>query len=220
MRKSRILILLTLLCVLVLVATGLFACKRREEVDPNAGRVVAVATAMDTVYAAMLSSDGSVGTNFFTLNATGSYESGDVTYGFNVGGTFDVTQNNRDDDKRSQLLVEVKKGSAEVFLLYYSEGSLYIDFPPYARRGVISDFNLAEVVHEIAGQKDNGVIKTVADSLPLIASRIFTSCHCYSTEAGDRYVFDLSYSRLERGLYPLGTSFRVASDGGRDRLAG
>ena len=184
------------MCVLVLVATGLFACKRREEVDPNAGRVVAVATAMDTVYAAMLSSDGSVGTNFFTLNATGSYESGDVTYGFNVGGTFDVTQNNRDDDKRSQLLVEVKKGSAEVFLLYYSEGSLYIDFPPYARRGVISDFNLAEVVHEIAGQKDNGVIKTVADSLPLIASRIFTSCHCYSTEAGDRYVFDLSYSRL------------------------
>ena len=196
MRKPRILFILTFLCVLVLAVTGLFACKKPQPVDPNEGRVVAVATAMDAVYAAMLSSDGSVNTNFFTLRATGSYEVGDVVYGVNLSGTFDVTQNNRDDDKRSQLLVEVKKGSAEVFLLYYSEGQLYIDFPPYARRGMISDFNLAEVVHELAGQKDSGVVRTVADTLPLIASRIFTSCHCFTTDAGDRYVFDLSYTRL------------------------
>ncbi len=72
MRKHRILLILTFLCVLVLAVTGLFACKPKEVVDPNAGRVVAVATAMDTVYGAMLASDGSVNTNFFTLRATGS----------------------------------------------------------------------------------------------------------------------------------------------------
>ncbi len=196
MRKFRILIVLSVFVALVLLATGLFACKKPQVVDPNEGRVVAVATAMDTVYAAMLASDGSAGANFFTLNASGSYEEGEEIYDFTFGGTFDITQNNRDEDKRSQLLLEVKKGSAEVFLLYYSEGKLYVDFPPYARRGVISDFNLAEVVHELYGQKESGVVKTVADSLPLIASRIFASCHCFSTEEGDRYVFALSYPRL------------------------
>ena len=47
MRKSRILLLLSVLCVLVLSVTGLFACK--PKVVPEDGRVVAVATAMDAV---------------------------------------------------------------------------------------------------------------------------------------------------------------------------
>ncbi len=184
------------MCVLVLLATGLFACKKKTVVDPSEGRVVTVATAMETVYAAMLSSDGSVDTNYFTLKTNGSYSSGETIYDFTFGGTFDVTQNNRDDDKRSQLLLEVKKGGIEVFLAYYSDGKLYVDFPPYASRGMISDFNLAEVVHSVKQEKDSGVIKTAADTLPLIASRIFTSCRCYSEEGGDRYVFTLSYPLL------------------------
>ena len=207
MPKSRLLIILTVICALVLVATGLFACRPKDTPIPEDGRVVAVATAMDTVYAAMVASDGSTGANFFTLKANGSYESGDAVYDFNVGGTFDITQNNRDDDKRSQFLFELKKGSAEVFLLYYSDGKLYLDFPPYARRGMISDFNLAEVVHEVYGEKQSGVVKTVADSLPLVASRIFSSCHCYTTDAGDRYVFTLSYPRLFEAFSAIVTSW-------------
>ena len=158
--------------------------------------MVAVATAMDAVYSAMVASDGSVGTNFFTVRAQGSYEKGEDIYDINFGGTFDVTQNNRDDDKRSQLLLEVKKGSIEVLLLYYSDGKLYVDFPPYAHRGAISDFNLAEVIHRINSQKDSGVIKNAADTLPLLGSRAFTSCKCYTEEGGDRYVFTLSYANL------------------------
>ena len=56
MPKSRIFIILTIVCALVLVATGLFACGPKDVV-PEDGRVVAVATAMDTVYAAMVASD-------------------------------------------------------------------------------------------------------------------------------------------------------------------
>ena len=196
MRKSRVILFLSLLCVLVLLATGLFACKKKTITDPSEGRVVTVATAMETVYAAMLSSDGSVDTNYFTLKTNGSYTSGETVYDFTFGGTFDVTQNNRDDDKRSQLLVEVKKGGIEVFLMYYFDGKLYVDFPPYASRGMIADVNLAEVVHSVKQEKESGVIKTAADTLPLIASRIFTSCRCYSEEGGDRYVFTLSYPLL------------------------
>ena len=208
MLKSRIFIILTIVCALVLVATGLFACGPKDVV-PEDGRVVAVATAMDTVYAAMVASDGSAGANFFTLKANGSYESGEAVYDFNLGGTFDITQNNRDDDKRSQLLFELKKGSAEIFLLYYSDGKLYLDFPPYARRGMISDVNLAEIVHELYGEKQSGVVKTVADSLSLVASRIFSSCHCYTTEEGDRYVFTLSYPRLFDAFASIVTSWNA-----------
>ena len=196
MRKSRIVIIISFLLILALLATGLFACKKKKTEDPSEGRVVAVSTAMDTIYAAMTDSDGSKTTNFFTLRTTGSYTSGETVYDVKLAGTFDISQNNRDDDKRSQFLLEVKKGGIEVLLFYYSEGKAYLDFPPYVRRGVISDFNLAEVVHRIVQEKENGVVKTVADSLPLIASRIFTECRCFSEDTADRYVFTLSYARL------------------------
>ena len=178
MRKSRIFIVLSVLLVLVLVATGLFACKKRPTTDPEEGRVVAVASAMDTVYSAMVASDGSVQTNYFTLRTKGSYSSGEDVYDVDFAGTFDITQSGGGSaaDNRSQMLFEVKRGGIEVFLLYYNEGALYVDFPPYARRGVINDYPIDEVVRRLVGEKNSGTVKTVADMMPQMASRIFTDC--------------------------------------------
>ena len=196
MRKSRILLLLSILCVLVVAATALFACGKTSPSDLSKGRVVSVASAMDTIYAAMVASDGSVESNYFTLRTQGTYLSGEDLYYVSFGGTFDITQSNRADDKRSQLYLEVKKGDIELFLLYYSDGKVYLDFSPYARRGVISDFNLASTVYEIISEKNDGVIKRAVDTIPLIGSRIFTNCRCYTSDEGDRYEFTLSYERL------------------------
>ena len=206
MRKSRIFIFLSVFLVLVLLATGLFACKKDPVVDPAEGRVVAVASAMDTIYSAMVASDGSLQTNYFTLKSTGSYSSGEDVYDVDFAGTFDITQSNGASaaDNRSQMLFEVKRGGIEVFLLYYKEGSLYVDFPPYARRGVISDYRIDETVRRLMGEKNNGTVKTVADMMPQIASRIFTDCHCFTEEDGsERYVFTLSYERLFEAFAPI-----------------
>lgn len=196
MRKSRLLVLIGILCVFALLAAGLFACKPVEDPSGDQGRVTPVATAMNTVYAAMTAADGSKGVNYFTLTFDGSYAAEGKIYDFDFGGAFDITQNNRDDDKRTELYFEVKQGSTEVFLLYYLSGELYLDFAPYARRARIADYNLAEAVHEIFTEKESGVIKTVADSLPLVASRIFNGCRYFSEEGVDRYVFTLSYAQL------------------------
>ena len=200
MRKSRIVIILSVLCVLALIATGLFACGNTEPiVDPSEGRVVAVGSAMDTVYAAMLAQDGSVGSNYFTLKTSGSYTYDDKIYDVAFSGTFDITQSGDDDlaNNRSQLLLEVKQGGIEVFLLYYSAGKLYLHFPPYARRGMISDYRLDEAVRRIVSEKNSGVIKRAADTIPTIAESIFTECRCYTAEdKSDRYVFTLSYTKL------------------------
>ncbi len=185
---------------------GLFACGNPEEESNE--RTVAVASAMETIYSAMVSSDGSVRTNYFTLKASGSYLSEEKLYDVNLVGTFDITQSDGSAaDNRSQLLLEVKQGSAEILNLYYFEGKLYLNYPPYARRGVISDYRLEDVVRSIVSEKDSGVIKTVADTIPLIASRIFTDCHVFKEDGGDRYVFTLSYQQLFEAFAPIVNSW-------------
>ena len=198
MYKRHIFVIISVLCVLALLACGLFACNKvGEKTDPTAGRVTPVGTAMNTVYGAMVASDGSKGdVKKYTLLFNGSYTVGETIYDFDFGGAFDITQNNRDNDLFSQMHFEVKQGGVEVFLLYYTEGVLYLDFPPYARRAKISDFNLAEVVYAIHRQKENGVIKDVADTLPALASRVFDGCRCYSENGAERYRFTLSYKSL------------------------
>ena len=208
MRKSRIAIIISVLCILALLAMGLFACGNKEE-ESNV-RTVAVASAMDTIYSAMVSSDGSVRTNYFTMKASGSYLSDGKLYDVNFVGTFDITQSDGSAaDNRSQLLLEVKQGSAEILNLYYYGGKLYLNYPPYARRGVISDYPLAEKVRSIFSEKDSGVIKTIADTIPLIASRIFTDCRVYTEEGGERYVFTLSYAQLFEAFAPIVNSWEA-----------
>ena len=196
MRKKPAIIVISVLCVLALFACGLSACKKiPTSVSPD-GRVTPVATAMNTIYASMLAADGSKSTNYFTLLFDGTYTADGKVYDYKFGGAFDITQTNRDDDKRTQLYFEVKQGGVEVFLVYYSEGKLYLDFQPYARRAVISDYNFAEVAYAIYSEKENGAVKRVMDSLPSLASRIFDGCRYFNDEGTDRYVFSLSYSLL------------------------
>ena len=172
MRKSRIFIFLSVFLVLVLLATGLFACKKDPVVDPAEGRVVAVASAMDTIYSAMVASDGSLQTNYFTLKSTGSYSSGEDVYDVDFAGTFDITQSNGASaaDNRSQMLFEVKRGGIEVFLLYYKEGSLYVDFPPYAR--CLDDWPLYNMLAGLRIYGDHAeFIRLLAGHLALHQSR-------------------------------------------------
>ena len=196
MRKSRIVIIISVLLVVALLAVGLFACKEKVVEDPSEGRVVPVATAVQTVYGAMESSDGSAGVKNFTLNFDGTYLAEEKLYDFRFAGAFSITQSNREKDDTSSLLFEIKQSGLYVFAMYYSEGKLYLDFPPYADRALISDFNLAESVYSIHSEKESGVIKTAADTFPTMASRFFTNCRCYSEEGVDRYVFTLSYEGL------------------------
>ena len=198
MRKSTILVILSVLCVLALIACGFSACKKIPVQESSDGRVTPVATAMNTVYASMLAADNTSGVNNFTMLFNGTYSADGKIYDYNFGGAFDITQTNRDDDKRTELFFEIKQGGIEVFLLYYHEGRVYLDFPPYARRAVISDYNLAEVVASLYNEKEEGgILRGVGDTLPALASRVFDGCRYFSDEDGsDRYVFTLSYARL------------------------
>ncbi|MBQ7712788.1 MAG: hypothetical protein IJT69_03100 [Clostridia bacterium] len=201
MRRNTVIIILSVLCVLALVACGFSACKKIEVEPSPDGRVTPVATAMNTVYASMLAADPTANSNYFTLRFGGTYLSDDKLYDYSFIGAFDITQTNRDDDKRTELSFEVKQGGIEVFLLYYREGKLYLDFPPYARRAVISDYNFAEVAASIYAEKENGALKRVGDTLPALASRVCDGCRYFSDEDGsDRYVFTLSYKRLFESL--------------------
>ena len=166
-----------------------------------------VATAMDAVYGSMLAADGSKDVTYFSLLCKGSYTKGEESYTFDFGGAFDVTPVNREEDRRSQVVFEIKKGAEEVFLMYYSDGKLYLHFPPYASRACISDYNLAKTVHEINLQKKDGVISDMTEDIPLFGNRVFTGCKLYSEEGVDRYVFTLSYARLFETLSSFITSW-------------
>ena len=197
MRKSSILVILSVLCVLALLACGFSACKKIPVEQSPDGRVTPVATAMNTVYASMLAADGSKGVNYFTLQFDGTFVAENKLYDYRFGGAFDITQTNRDDDKRSEMFFEIKQGGIEVFLLYYREGRIYLDFPPYARRSVISDYSLAEVIAALYQEKEGGALNRFGESMPAMAGRIFDGCRYFSDEDGtERYVFTLSYERL------------------------
>ena len=197
MRIKKLTLFVLILTVLALSASLFFACgKVPEAVNPEEGRVVPVSTAASAVYASMVAADGSKGVNYFSLVCKGSYVADEKTYSFDFKGAFDITEINREDDKRSQLFFEVKQGAADVFRLYYSEGDLYLDFPPYATEARIKDYNLAQAVYEIYNSKKSGALQEIADSLPSVASRVFTSCRVYSEEGAERYAFTLSYSEL------------------------
>lgn len=200
MRKTRIVVIISVLLVVALLAVGLFACRKKVVEDPSEGRVVPVATAVQTVYGAMEASDGSAGIKTFTLHFDGTYVAEEKLYDFRFAGAFSITQSNREKDDTSTLLFEVKQSGLYVFAMYYSEGKLYLDFPPYADHALISDFNLADSVYSLHAEKENGVIKNIADTFPAMATRFFTSCRCYSEEDADRYVFTLSYDGLFAAL--------------------
>ena len=197
MRKSTVLVILSVLCVLALVACVFSACKKIPVQESPDGRVTPVATAMNTVYASMLASDPTSGINNFTMTLSGTYVADGKLYDYSLAGAFDISQTNRDDDKRTDFLFEIKQGGIEIFLFYYHEGIAYVDFPPYARRAKISDCNLAEVVASLYTEKETGAVRRIGDSLPALASRVFDGCRYFSDEDGsDRYVFTLSYARL------------------------
>ena len=211
MRKSTILVILTVLCVLALVACGFSACKKIPVQESPDGRVTPVATAMNTIYASMLAADPTSGINNFTMRLSGTYVSGGKLYDYNFAGAFDITQTNRDDDKRTDFLFEIKQGGIEILLFYYHEGIAYLDFPPYARRAKIADYNLAEVVASLYTEKESGAVRRVGDTLPALASRVFDACRYFSDEDGsDRYVFTLSYQRLFEAI----SSFVTVWDAG------
>ncbi len=152
--------------------------------------------AMNTVYAAMLRSDGSVGVNYFTLRFGGTVTKGETPLDFAFKGAFDISEVNRENDTRTQLSLEVKQGGIEKLAFYVSEGKAYLHFPPYALYARISDFNFAKVVYELYSEKKNGTIKRVADMLPEIASRIFNGCRYFSENGIETYRFFLSYEQL------------------------
>ncbi len=164
-----------------------------------------VSTAMDTVYAAMLKADGSENVNFFTLRCDGTVQNGETLYDFSFAGSFDITQNNRENDTRSVLSFEVKQGGIEKLAFYYKEGKAYLHFPPYALSSEIRDFNLAEVVFDIYAEKKNGVIKHAGEFLPAIASRICNGCRYFSENGVDSYRFLLSYEQLFSSVTSLVT---------------
>ena len=201
MRKSRFIILLSVLCVLALFACGFSACKKIDVVPSPDGRVTPVGTAMNTVYAAMLAADPTSNANYFTMTFGGSFVAEEKQYDYRFAGAFDITQANRDNDTRSELSFEIKQGDIEAFLLYYREGKVYLDFPPYARKAVISDYTLAKVVASLYNEKESGALKRVGDALPAMASRVFDACRYFADEDGtERYVFVLSYARLFESL--------------------
>ena len=197
-----LLLVLSLALSLVLFA----ACKKKPEetADPN-GDVIAVSTAMAVVQNALLSADGSKDQNVFFLSATGRYGEGDDVYDLAIRGAFDITAVNVEDDTRTEFLLEVKKETSSVFRMYYREGDLYVDYPPYLNRAKISDVELAAIVSELYFEKQNGALKSVIDLIPTIGSRIFSGCKYYAnSETGEsRYVFSLSYALLFDSLAEL-----------------
>lgn len=183
------------------------ACKKKpeEEADPN-GDVIAVSTAMAVVQNALLAADGSKDQNVFFLSTTGRYTEGSDVYDLAIRGAFDITAVNVEEDTRTEFLLEVKKGETNsVFRIYYREGDLYIDYPPYLNRVKISDVELAAIVSELYFEKENGALKSVIDLIPTIGSRIFNGCKYYAnSETGEsRYVFSLSYALLFDSLAEL-----------------
>lgn len=197
MRKKIITLIITVLCVLSLLTLGLFACGKVERKDtPEEGRMITVSSAMNTLSKALLAADGSKDTRFFTLASAGSFVSEGKQYTFTLNGSFDISEVNREDDKRTQLSFEIKEGSTSVLLVYYSEGALYLDFAPYARRARLSDFNLAQAVYELYNQKNSGVIKDLTDAIPAIGMRLFATCRQHVKGQSERYVFTLSYPDL------------------------
>jgi len=169
------------------------------------GDAVKVSTGMNAVYKALLAADDSLAANTFYLSASGSYLGDDDSYDVSIAGAFDITQENRTNDTQSKLALEVKSGNTEVLALYYDAGKLYIDCAPYVRRGVISDFSLADWIYELNREKTNGTIKSVIDLIPTAASRFFDGCKYYTDEEkGEvKYVFNLSFSKVFASLGEL-----------------
>ena len=152
--------ILSVIFVLVLASLTLFSCQKiKKHGSSLGGRVMPVSTAMDAVYASMLRADGSENVNFFTLRCDGTVQNGETLYDFSFNGSFDITQNNRENDTRTVLSFEVKQGGIEKFAFYYKEGEAYLHYPPYALSSKIQDFNLAEIAFEIYAEKKNGVIR-------------------------------------------------------------
>ncbi|MBP5404916.1 MAG: hypothetical protein J6Y74_03105 [Clostridia bacterium] len=208
MRKNRFSFALILLLVLSLaLSLVLFtACKKKPEEpeDPN-GDVIAVSTAMSVVQNALLSMDGSKDQNVFFLSTAARYTEGADVYDLAIRGAFDITAANIEEDTRTEFLLELKKETTSVFRVYYREGDLYIDYPPYLNRVKISDVELAKTVSELYFEKENGALKSVIDLIPTIGSRIFGGCKYYAnSETGEsRYVFTLSYALLFDSLAEL-----------------
>ncbi len=223
MKKKLLIISFILLLSVMLVFT---ACRTTPpDITINDDGTMVVADAIDEIYTAMLHScttDGATEGIYVAFSGENKSTNSELTinspatlYDFSAKIYIDSENLSSDTKSVASFIVREENGGS-LFSLYYSNGTLYIDYPPIFNKVAITGFNLGNLANTLNQSNiHEGKVSDVIELIPILSNYIFTDCKKVVLDSCDddncncinhfQYTctldFSLVYSALENVLF-------------------
>lgn len=184
MKKSLLIFSFILILSVTLVFTACSTTPPDIIVDDDGTMVVA--EAIDEIYTAMIHScttDGATEGIYVAFNGEKRNVDRELTVNphatlYDFGAKIFIDADNIANDIKSVAAFTVREeNGGSLFSLYYSKGTLYIDYPPIFNKVAISGLELGEIVNTLNQSKvHDGKVSDVVDLIPVLGNYIFTDC--------------------------------------------
>lgn len=223
MKKKLLIISFILLLSVMLVFTACRTTPPDITIDDDGTMVVA--DAIDEIYTAMLHScttDGATEGIYVAFSGENRSVNSELTinspatlYDFSAKIYIDSENLSSDTKSVASFIVREENGGS-LFSLYYSNGTLYIDYPPIFNKVAITGLNLGNLVNTLNQSNiHEGKVSDIAELIPIFGNYILTDCKKVVLDGCDdencncinhfQYIctldFSLVYSALENVLF-------------------
>lgn len=184
MKRSLLIFSFILILSVTLVFTACWTTPPDITVDDDGS--MTVAEAIDEIYTAMIHScttDGA--TEGIYVAFSGEKRSTDSELAVNphatlydFGAKIYIDSDNLANDTKSIASFTVREeNGGSLFSLYYSNGILYIDYPPILNKIAIHGLELGNIVNTLNQSKvHDGKVSEVVELIPILGNYIFTDC--------------------------------------------